>query len=183
MKATRTCSTPECDRPVMAREMCQKCYGRAYRAGEIQPRLKVGIHSLSHVNVESETAVCAICGPTRIRVRTGRRGHECGAKRWRSGAPGKSATLPDGTAYASLEGPPRWMWDKYRVTPERYAEMWLSQDGLCKICDLDADLVVDHCHATGRVRGLLCHRCNVALGWMDDRPDRLRSAATYLELA
>jgi hypothetical protein len=40
---------------------------------------------------------------------------------------------------------------------------------------------IDHDHETGRVRGLLCSRCNTALGYMDDDPTKLRDAADYLE--
>lgn len=40
---------------------------------------------------------------------------------------------------------------------------------------------IDHCHETGRVRGVLCSRCNAALGLLDDEPCRLRAAADYIE--
>ena len=42
-------------------------------------------------------------------------------------------------------------------------------------------LVVDHCHDTNRVRGLLCTNCNVAIGHMKDDVERLRAAISYLE--
>lgn len=40
---------------------------------------------------------------------------------------------------------------------------------------------IDHCHETGIVRGVLCNPCNFALGFMKDKPDRLRAAADYIE--
>lgn len=64
--------------------------------------------------------------------------------------------------------------------------MLSAQGGTCAICKSPdpkgkGKFHVDHCHSTGRVRGLLCHACNLALGHMHDDPVRLREAALYLE--
>lgn len=79
---------------------------------------------------------------------------------------------------------------KFGLTPEQYEEMLSKQNGVCAICEqpetgkvrgITKPLAVDHDHATGKVRGLLCDRCNHALGRMQDQPARLRRAADYLE--
>lgn len=64
-----------------------------------------------------------------------------------------------------------------------YAAMYFEQDGACAVgpCVREAK-VVDHCHATGRVRGLMCQGCNVALGFLE-APGWLASAKAYLEAA
>lgn len=71
----------------------------------------------------------------------------------------------------------------YGVTPEQYRADVIGQAGRCLVCLMvpAKDLVVDHDHATGRYRGLLCGRCNSALGYLADSPDRVRAAAGYLE--
>jgi hypothetical protein len=50
----------------------------------------------------------------------------------------------------------------------------------CVICGAAENLVVDHCHSTGQVRGLLCQRCNMGLGHFRDDPDLLEFARIYL---
>lgn len=75
---------------------------------------------------------------------------------------------------------------KYGLTPEKYTEMQISQRHRCAICRRDeaggrGRWHIDHCHETGKVRGLLCSRCNVGLGLMFDSVDQLRRAAAYLE--
>jgi hypothetical protein len=55
--------------------------------------------------------------------------------------------------------------------------MRADQGGECAICGL---VGVDHDHATGAVRGILCFRCNAAIGQLDDEPDRARGLAEYL---
>lgn len=53
----------------------------------------------------------------------------------------------------------------------------------CRICGTLADLCIDHNHATGHVRGILCQTCNRAIGLLGDSAERLRRAAEYLEQA
>jgi hypothetical protein len=74
----------------------------------------------------------------------------------------------------------------YGISLIDYENMFAYQNGKCKICKIDSSkltkiLVIDHCHKTGRVRGLLCDRCNVGLGSFKDDSMLLRSAASYLD--
>ena len=83
----------------------------------------------------------------------------------------------------------------YGITPDRYRELLAAQGGGCAICHRpeSPDVVkversksrrrrlhVDHCHATGRVRGLLCSSCNMGIGKFNDDPCRIERAAMYL---
>lgn len=74
----------------------------------------------------------------------------------------------------------------YGITLDEYNILLKSQGGVCAICggtESSCDgrmLAVDHCHLTGRVRGILCSNCNRALGLFKDSPDTLRSAIKYL---
>jgi len=66
--------------------------------------------------------------------------------------------------------------------------MLADQNGVCAICRLPPTgrrkyLTVDHCHLTGRIRGLLHVKCNSAIGNLNDDPELLRSALDYLERA
>jgi hypothetical protein len=58
--------------------------------------------------------------------------------------------------------------------------MVLKEDG-CSICGGHHLLGIDHCHDTGLVRGWLCRRCNTALGFFNDDPERLAVALRYLQ--
>jgi len=72
----------------------------------------------------------------------------------------------------------------YGITVEQYDKLVDLQGGVCAICRREDDqghqLAVDHCHSSGTVRGLLCHKCNVALGLFRDDPAALAAAAEYL---
>jgi hypothetical protein len=76
--------------------------------------------------------------------------------------------------------------EAYGLTKTELA-LLLAQHERCAICGTaDWDRKgpqVDHCHATGRVRGVLCGNCNQGLGRFHDTPARLRAAADYLERA
>lgn len=80
----------------------------------------------------------------------------------------------------------RGRFKKYGLTEERFNEMLSEQAHKCLGCALPLTrhtARIDHDHATGRVRGLLCNPCNWALGHAKDNPTVLRALAAYLEEA
>lgn len=50
----------------------------------------------------------------------------------------------------------------------------------CAMCGREEDLCIDHCHETGKVRGVLCRTCNSGIGMLNDDPDLVEEALTYL---
>ena len=71
----------------------------------------------------------------------------------------------------------------YGLSVEEFNSLVAAQNGRCAICDevpTGRGFHVDHCHLTGRIRGLLCRGCNLALGNIKDDPSRLHRAADYL---
>lgn len=90
---------------------------------------------------------------------------------------------PDNTKHTALK-------KMYGITISEYDELWLQQDGICRICGLPEtgvirgkpiSLAVDHCHTTGKIRGLLCHHCNKSLGGFKDDVSLLERAILYLK--
>lgn len=68
------------------------------------------------------------------------------------------------------------------MTPDQRDVLFAEQGGVCAICaDVPEKAHTDRCHTTGKVRGILCERCNHMLGHSKDRPAVLRLAAAYLE--
>ena len=78
---------------------------------------------------------------------------------------------------------------RYGLTEEQFLEYLITQEGKCAICAVPfgktvaTRCCVDHCHTTGRVRGLLCTPCNSAIGLFGDNRDKLSSAIKYLKNA
>lgn len=75
---------------------------------------------------------------------------------------------------------------KYNLTPEQKAEMLTSQGNVCACCGSDSPRhkqgwVVDHCHTSGKVRGILCQPCNLALGKVRESIPHLKALISYLE--
>jgi hypothetical protein len=73
---------------------------------------------------------------------------------------------------------------KYGITLKEYNELLFKQNGVCEICSQKCktgfSLSVDHCHRTGKVRGLLCVECNTGIGKLKDSPKLLFKAISYL---
>lgn len=72
---------------------------------------------------------------------------------------------------------------KYNLTKEIYQELKIFSNNQCNICEQNfvPYEYIDHCHTTGKIRGLLCGKCNTAIGSMRDNPILLRKAAEYVE--
>lgn len=75
---------------------------------------------------------------------------------------------------------------RYGITLDKYNDMFTFQEGKCLTCsrhqsELKHALCVDHCHATGKVRGLLCKKCNTVLGFVNDDISILKTMIKYLE--
>lgn len=84
----------------------------------------------------------------------------------------------------------KYLLRNYNIDYKDYQQIYNRQNGKCFICQTEGftmaehhrlKLVVDHCHTTGTVRGLLCHNCNRALGLLKDNTEYLNRAIKYLE--
>jgi hypothetical protein len=195
----RTCTVRGCGKgPVVALDMCRKHLSRYYRLGDPrpdldEPRACAGCAEaftpsrtdqkyctqacLSRATVRRRMGLVEVISPvrpcewceTKFRSEDGRRLY-CSEECRRIGA--------------SLQEHPL----KYGVTIRDYRRLFVAQGGRCGSCGGEQSpekliLCLDHCHATGKVRGLLCSNCNRAIGLMKDDPRILRAAADYLEAA
>jgi hypothetical protein len=71
-------------------------------------------------------------------------------------------------------------WNRYRISPDEYMSLYEAQNRTCALCEEDEKLHVDHCHETGRIRGLLCPKHNIALGALGDTEQAVRSLLQYV---
>jgi hypothetical protein len=102
-------------------------------------------------------------------------------KQWVAGNPSKYSEWYHKHRDKELE---RHLIKKYGISMDDYNAMLMSQNGLCAICGKNSPthrrMDVDHCHTTGKVRGILCTSCNRMLGHSGDKIDVLKSAIKYL---
>lgn len=142
-------------------------------------------HQLLYVNQEEHVGTCAICGNVKLVWRP----YKNGGGTW--GCETTRFSISSYTAYKWDENfkpavcpfckvTHRWDRGQGKTCRERLHELHGSS---CNICGAQPEepLRVDHNHETGAVRGLLCRNCNVALGLMQDSPERLQQALSYLQ--
>jgi len=152
---------------------------------------------------DSESKVCIVCGKdkplTEYYVKSGRKDgrqsdcKECARKKAAQYRENNKAKInanrekwlknnPDKRKETALK---YWLKRTYNITLEEYNNLLREQKGVCKICEgicKNHDrLSVDHDHTTGEVRGLLCGKCNMALGLLQDSPTILQRAMEYLK--
>ena len=72
---------------------------------------------------------------------------------------------------------------RYNISVEDLQRLYSETGGICEICDSKPNrwLVIDHCHNSTKVRGIICEACNQALGLFKDNPETMRRAALYIE--
>lgn len=94
-----------------------------------------------------------------------------------------AAAMDDDAAAVARKTRSQYLMRKYGITADHYDEMHREQHGLCAACESsDKVLVVDHDHATGAIRALLCNDCNLALGHINDSVEILNRLIKYVEI-
>lgn len=178
----------KCPKNVDSRGLCSTHYSQARRSGAldehpVRPSNDKPKHTLSELNKEEQTATCAICGPVSVYYRKSRDQYICVLK--------KKLRPPSPYNYSykfKAEVPGL---SKEDVSVERQ-RLFLEQGGKCAICLREGSitygdksdkkkLCLDHCHETGKLRGLLCIRCNTTVGHLSDDPEAFKRGARYLE--
>ncbi|MFF8276350.1 endonuclease VII domain-containing protein [Streptomyces lateritius] len=147
-----------------------QCYCRPCAAAHHQQRQKaVGKNVRPRVEAPHGYQYCRRCGETKPHVDWDRD---------KAASDGLSTRCK---ACRAIEGRAGHLKRSYGITEAERDEMISSRMGICTICLAAPAVHVDHCHETGRVRGVVCFNCNPAIGKLGDDPDTLRRAISYLE--
>ncbi|MFD5836918.1 endonuclease VII domain-containing protein [Streptomyces collinus] len=148
---------------------CRECVAKYSAAHYRRRREAVGKPVRERVDVPAGYKLCRTCGEIKPH------------SEWH-----RNATASDGLstrckACRAVQGRQGHLRRQYGITEAERDGLIASQAGVCCICLSAVPEHVDHCHKTGRVRGVLCFSCNAALGQFKDRPDAIRRAAAYVE--
>jgi hypothetical protein len=167
-----------CGKPSHARGRCTQHYQQWYKANlhEVKRQKADPQHRLSNIDSSSRTATCMICGPdTPIKLK-----HKSnGSGTWRCRIAERRWNINSRRRHEPHKARRR----KYGLRRADYMALLQRQHERCAICGRRIALVVDHCHETGRIRGLLCRDCNLGIGYLRDDPKLLRQALKYLKSA
>ena len=161
------CKLEGCHQLRYAKKLCNAHYARQYRGCKNERPLNALIP-------------CAECGNEFI-AKTARSKYcsrPCAMRYWRKNNPERRSELNR-----------KHLLLRYGINQDQYDGLLIAQNGRCAICKLppknngrtsSANLHVDHCHKTGKIRGLLCTNCNTAIGLLKDSKETLCSAIKYL---
>lgn len=190
-EVTRTATCARCG-PVRVYEAkgTRARVGQRWTCGRRPPERAVGgtptAHQISNVDEVSRTGTCAICGPIKLVWRPYKRG----GGTW--GCFRTRFSISSFTAYKwSDDFKPaicpicnlthRWDRGPGRACREKLHALFGTHCNVCSAPPVEEPLRVDHDHHTGKVRGLLCRSCNVALGLLQDEPSRVEKLLTYIQ--
>jgi hypothetical protein len=185
---------------------CSKVFAEQSQAAHAEAiRLRFD-EKLARVPQEGATKECRVCGVTKPLLgfyahrstKDGRANHcsDCAKKNQREWNTRNKEKIRENNEKRQADPVRRqrglrqmranWL-KNYGLTPESYEGLLQSQGGVCAICGLtgqtwaERNLHVDHDHVTLEVRGLLCGRCNVGLGFFSDNVEMLKKAISYLD--
>lgn len=191
------CTVEGCDRKHKSRGYCQTHYMQFRRGVPITPEINVRDRNPPEVCVEDgcsgDVVAKGLCKMHHARLL--RHGHTRYRDRKK---PPKHCSVEgcDSVLYAKTLCHQHYTRErqasKRGLSLTQLSDMFHAQSGGCAICGRGErtkhplsqkvmELSIDHCHVTGRTRGLLCDRCNRGIGLLQDDPELLRKAATYIE--
>jgi len=122
------------------------------------------------------------------RTKRGRAVHKKAIQKYRSSERGKAKQRVASKQWRQTEKGQKaiqtyWLKYTYGLTPEQHEQMYINQNGCCAMCKTSIpyeDIKTDHNHKTGKVRELLCRRCNSGLGYIEDK-EFVEKARQYLK--
>lgn len=187
---SKTCSTCNLDKPISAfavdprykdgcRGQCSTCRSRLNKNYKKR--------AIDHAPPGHKT--CSGCGTIKPISAFGKHETCVGGKRRRCRVCCSTAAKAHAKTYSRpkpsyIVERNRALRNKYGITHQDYVDLLAEQGGGCALCGrkpkFDKPLSVDHCHKTGRVRGILCPRCNRALAQLGDNESGLKKAALYI---
>jgi len=161
------CSNDSCHRPAKTKGLCQVCYVSGWKKAKTAARLR--------------EVVCSGCGVTYTPKRYSA---DSGRNRFCSrDCKDKHRVMKPAERTEMLR---KYYLNRYGLTPEDVEALRAKGCNICGsmggIGRWDGVLHIDHCHDTNKVRGALCHKCNVGLGLFNHDPEMLRKAVMYLEV-
>lgn len=170
------CIAVDCEKPIRSRELCKNHYYKLRTYGD--PNYSKPVEKCLACDLDAR--IKGYCNRHYTRVRT-RGTVESGVR----SATGKCLKCSKDSKYVfcsiSCRSYDSYLKAKYGIDMEEYNRLHAQQEGKCAICLKPNDnLWVDHCHAGGQVRGLLCPKCNSLLGQADDDIAVLARAQQYL---
>jgi hypothetical protein len=160
------------DREHKGKGLCKQCYAAAWRATH---RDKMRVYCAAYRNAHRDK-VCF------YRAAHKREARAYGVAYYAAHKEKCAARCHANLAAHKEEKRAKNLTRNYGITVREYETLLTAQGARCKICGIISNkrLQVDHAHATGRVRGLLCHKCNKGLGLFREDLTILASAALYL---
>ena len=179
----RGCSVEGCNSPVKSRGLCNAHYQRLRRYGDptfVPSAATTRKCRTPGIEVNDAGRTCTNCRAFKpwdcfYLLKTGRNGREARCKSCKNAAK---------TAWGKANPEAKRRMDKSTYVKRKFGLTLAEYETLvaspCDICGSVENIVLDHCHQTGRVRGPLCNDCNSGLGFFGDSPSRLEAAAAYL---